>query len=79
MSVHVYVLAHTLRKCMYCILIDAHLADGDRLATLDVFPLMGIDPFKVSTRVCASTRSLIMYALHSYRCPPLSWESTGDA
>ena len=57
---------------MYCILIDAHLSDGDRLATLDVFPLicladnddgdrlatldefplMGIDLFKVSTRIC---------------------------
>ena len=28
---------------MCCILIDAHLSDGDRLATLDVFPLMRID------------------------------------
>ena len=26
---------------MYAFLIDAHLSDGDRLATLDVFPLMG--------------------------------------
>ena len=56
---------------MYCILIDAHLSDGDRLATLDVFPLMGIDLFKVSTRVCVRTHSLIMYVLHSYRCSPL--------
>ena len=46
---------------------DAHLSDGDRLATLDVFPLMGIDLFKVSTRVCVSTHSLIMYVLHSVR------------
>ena len=64
---------------MYCILIDAHLSDGDRLATLDVFPLMGIDLFKVSTLVCVSTHSLIMYVLHSYRCPPLRWGSTGNA
>ncbi|KAL5502556.1 hypothetical protein EMCRGX_G009352 [Ephydatia muelleri] len=28
---------------------DAHLSDGDRLATLDVFPLMGIDLFKMPT------------------------------
>ena len=53
---------------MYCILIDAHLSDGDRLAMLDVFPLMGIDLFKVSTRVCVSTHSLIIYVLYSYRC-----------
>ena len=46
---------------MYCILIDVHLSDGDRLATLDEFPLMGIDLFKVSTRVCVSTHCLIMY------------------
>ena len=43
---------------MYCILIDAHLSDGDRLASLDVFPLMEIDQFKVSTRVCVSTHSM---------------------
>ena len=63
----------------YCILIDAHLSDGDRLATLDVFPLMRIDLFKVSTRVCVSTHSLIIYVLYSYRCPPLRSGSTGDA
>ena len=28
---------------MRCILIDAHLSDGDQLAMLDVFPLRGID------------------------------------
>ena len=56
---------------MYCILIDAHLSDGDRLAMLDVFSLMGIDLFKVNTRVCVSTHSLIMYVLYSFRCPPL--------
>ena len=72
MSVHVYVLAHTLRKFMYCILMDAHLSDGAQQAMHDVFSLRGIDPFKVSTRVCVSTHSLIMYVLHSYRCPPLS-------
>ena len=64
---------------MCCILIDAHLSDGDQLATLDVFPLMGIDLFKVSTRVCVSTHPQMMHALHSYRCPPLQWGSTGDA
>ena len=64
---------------MYCILKNAHFSDGDRLATLDVLPLMGIDLFKVSTRVCVSTHSLIMYVLYSYRCPPLRWETTGDA
>ena len=37
---------------MYCILIDAHLSDGDLLAMHDVFPLRGIDLFKVSARVC---------------------------
>ena len=57
--------------CMYCILIDAHLSDGAQLAMHDVFSLRGIDPFKVSTRVSVSTHSLIMYVLHSYRCPPL--------
>ena len=56
---------------MHCIIIDAHLSDGDQLAMLDVFSLRGIDPFKVSTRVCVSTHSLIMYVLHSYRCTPL--------
>ena len=66
---------------MYCILIDAHLSDGDQLAMLDVlFSLRGVDLFKVSTcYVLASTHSLIMYVLHSYRCPPLRWGSTGDA
>ena len=44
---------------MYCILIDAHLSDGAQLAMHDV--LRGIDPFKVSTRVCVSTHSPIMY------------------
>ena len=73
-----FVLAHS--PIMYdCILIDAHLSDGDRLATLDMFPLMGIDLFKVSTRVCVSTHPQMMHALHSYRCPPLRWGSTGDA
>ena len=52
---------------MYCILIDAHLSDGAQLAMHDVFSLRGIDPFKVSTRVCVSTYSLIMYVLHSVR------------
>ena len=52
---------------MYCILIDAHLSDGDQLAMLDVFPLRRIDLFKVSTRVCVSTHSLIMYVWHSVR------------
>ena len=52
---------------MYCILIDAHLSDEDQLAMLDVFPLRRIDLFKVSTRVCVSTHSLIMYVLHSVR------------
>ena len=42
---------------MYCILIDAHLSDGVQLAMHDVFLLRGIDPFKVSTRVCVSTHS----------------------
>ena len=28
---------------MYCILIDAHLTDGDHLAMHDVFSLWGID------------------------------------
>ena len=46
---------------MYCILIDAHLSDGAQLVMHDVFLLRGIDPFKVSTRVCVSTHSLIMY------------------
>ena len=46
---------------MYCILIDAHLSDGAQLAMHDVFSLRGIDPFKVSTRVCVSTHSPIMY------------------
>ncbi|KAL5486349.1 hypothetical protein EMCRGX_G018815 [Ephydatia muelleri] len=32
-----------------CLLLDAHLSDGDRLATLDMFPLMGIDLFKMPT------------------------------
>ena len=46
---------------MCCILIDAHLSDGDRLATLDVFPLMGIDLFKVSTHcTCPSTMHNVM-------------------
>ena len=52
---------------MYCILIHAQLSDGDQLAMLDVFPLRRIDLFKVSTRVCVSTHSLIMYVLHSVR------------
>ena len=66
---------------MYCILIDAHLSDGDQLAMLDVFPLRRIDLFlfNVSTCVCVSTHSPIMYVLHSYRCPLLQWGSTGDA
>ena len=52
---------------MYCILIDAHLSDGAQLAMHDVFPLRRIDLFKVSTHVCVSTHSLIMYVLHSVR------------
>ena len=52
---------------MYCILIDAQLSDGDQLAMHDVFSLRRIDLFKVSTRVCVSTHSLIMYVLHSVR------------
>ena len=63
---------------MHCILLDAHLSDGDQLAMLDVFPLQGIDSFKVSTRVCVRTHSPIMHLLHSYRCPPLQWVSTGN-
>ena len=59
---------------MYCILIDAHLFDGAQLAMHDLFSLRGIDSFKVSTRVCVSTHSLIMYVLHSYRCQPLQWD-----
>ena len=50
---------------MYCILIDAHLSDGDQLAMHDVFPLRGIDMFKVSRRVCVSTHPPMMYVLHS--------------
>ena len=61
---------------MCCILIDAHLSDGDQLVMLDVSE---IDLFKVSTRVCVSTHPEMMHALHSYRCPPLRWGSTGDA
>ena len=63
---------------MHCILIDAHLSDGDQLAMHDVFPLKGIDVFKVSTCVCVSTHSSDNI-LHSYRCPPLRWGSTGNA
>ena len=40
--------------CMCCILIDAHLSDGDQLVMLDV---LEIDLFKVSTCVCVSTLS----------------------
>ena len=58
---------YVLAQCMYCIFIDAHLSDGAQLAMHDVFSLRGIDPFKVSTRVCVSTHSLIMYILHSVR------------
>ena len=64
---------------MHCILIDAHLSDGDQLVMHDVFPLRGIDLFKVSTQVCVSTHPQMMYVLHSYRCPSLRWGSTGDA
>ena len=39
----------------------AHLSDGAELAMHDVFPLRGIDLFKVSTCICVSTHSLIMY------------------
>ena len=60
---------------MYCILIDAHLTDGDLLAMHDVFPLMICSV----TRVCVSTHPQMMYALHSYRCPLFRWGSTGDA
>ena len=41
---------------------------GIDLGTLDVFPLMRIDLFKVSTRVCLSTHPQMMYALHSSLC-----------
>ena len=64
---------------MRCILIDAHLSDGDQLVMHDVFPLKGIDLFKVSTRECVSTHPQKMYVLHLYRYPPLRWGSTGDA
>ncbi|KAL5502683.1 hypothetical protein EMCRGX_G009493 [Ephydatia muelleri] len=38
---------HTyIRVCQYTY---AHLSNGDRLATLDMFPLMGIDLFKMPT------------------------------
>ena len=37
---------------MYCILIDAHLSDGDQLAMLDVFPLRGIDLFLFNVSTC---------------------------
>ena len=59
---------------MYWIFIDAHLSDGDQLAMHDMFSLRGIDPFKVSTRVCVSTHSLIMYVLHSYRPMRIDWQ-----
>ena len=48
---------------MYCILIDAHLSDGDQLAMLDVFPLRGMDLFKVSTCACVSKHSSIMLCI----------------
>ena len=47
-STHVCVSTHTY---MNCILIDAHLSDGDRLTMNDVFPLM----ISSVTRVCVST------------------------
>ena len=64
---------------MYVIFIDAHHSGGDQLVMHIVFRLRGIDLFKVTTRVCASTHSPIMYVLHTYRCPPLRRGSTGDA
>ena len=43
---------------MHCILLDAHLSNGDQLVMLDVFPLSGIGLFKVSTRD----------AIHAHKC-----------
>ena len=45
---------HHATGCMRCILIDAHLSDGDQLVMLDV---LEIDLFKVITCVCVSTLS----------------------
>ena len=59
-------------------LIDAHLSDGDQLAMLDVFPLRGMDLLR-SVHVYVLAHSPLMYFLHSYRCPPLQWGSTGNA
>ena len=53
---------------MYCILIDAHLSDGDRLATLDVFPLMGIDLFN---RLYAELH--VIFFTHGIRIRPNAW------
>ena len=39
-SIHVCVSTPT---DMYCILIDAHLSDGDQLMMHDVFPLRGVE------------------------------------
>ena len=50
---------------MYCILIDAHLSDGDQLVMHDVSHIEEIDQFKVSTRVCVSTHPQMMYVLYS--------------
>ena len=44
---------------MYCILIDAHLSDGDQMAMLDVFPLRGIDPFNSLNAKC-------IYSIHAF-------------
>ena len=57
---------------MRCILIDAHLSDGDQLVMLDVLEIDLVHVFVLA-------HSPIMYVLHSYRCPPLRWGSTGDA
>ena len=51
---------------MHCILIDAHLSDGAQLAMHDVFSLRGIDPFKVSTRVCVSTHCMYCIVIDAH-------------
>ena len=70
---------------MHCILIDAHLSDGHQLAMHDVFPLRGIDLFKLSTLhmslhtthvpphyTCSSTLHMFLHTTHvppHYTCP----------
>ena len=58
---------------MYCIFVDAHLSYGDQLTMHDVFPLRGIDLFKVSTHyACSSTLHMSLHTTHvppHYTCP----------